>query len=102
MGFTNPLSRLPSAKALPLSHYKENCRCFKNNIRSILSYGNYLNLVQINSPCRPSVAVNSNLKYKIASGVNISSNLISRKITTSSIASFHISNIADFITCIAQ
>ena len=61
MGFTDLLSRLPSGKALPISHYDDEfVVALIDQIRNILLKEPYSKIVTVNTVDRPAVAVNTN------------------------------------------
>ena len=91
MGFTDLLSRLPSGKALPPSHYDGNFAVASiDKIQNILSNRDYFNFVNVNIVDRPSVAVNTNtlVNSNILSGEKNSSDLIGQDSLNSSLANF--------------
>ena len=63
MGFTDLLSRLPSGKALPISHYDDEFVVASiDKILNILLNEQYSKIVTVNTVNRPAVAVNTNAR----------------------------------------
>ena len=102
MGFTDLLSRLPSGKALPISHYDDEFVVASiDRIQNILSTNQDSKLLTVNSVDRPAVAVNTKSRVNtIPSGNEISSDVIGQNQLNSS--SLNLKFIAAIISCIAQ
>ena len=100
-GFTDLLSRLPSGKTLPPSHYDEDI--VVNETRNFLSNADRFKCLNIKSVDRPSVAENSFsiVDSNIPSGDENSSYLIGRDFEISSLTSINLKIIVDIISCIA-
>ena len=88
MGFTDLLSRLPSGKALPISHYDDEFVVASiDRIQNILSTKIDSKLLTVNSVDRPTVALNTNSRVnKIPSGNENSSDVIGQNQLNSSLA----------------
>ena len=104
MGFTDLLSRLPSGKALPISHFDDEFVVASiDRIQNILSTSQDSNLPTVNSVDRPAVAVNTNSRViTIPSGNENSSDVIGQNRANSSLAFLHLKIIAAIISCVAQ
>ena len=103
MGFTYLLSRLPSAKALPISHYdNEFVVASIDKIQKILLNKQHSKIVTVNTVDRPAVAVNTYSRViTIPSGNKNSSDVIGQNQLNSSLALFNLKIIAAIISCIA-
>ena len=104
MGFTDLLSRLPSCKALPISHYDDEFVVASiDRIQNILSTKLDTKLLTVNSVDRPTVAVNTNPRVNtIPSGNENSSDVIGQNQLNSSLVLLNLKIIAAIISCIAQ
>ena len=104
MCFTDLLSRLPSGKALPISHYDDEFVVASiNKIQNILSTNQDSKILNVNSVDRPAVAVNTNSRVNtIPSGNKNSSDVIGQNRLNSSLALLNLKIIAAIISCIAQ
>ena len=104
MGFRDLLSRLPSAKALPISHYdNEFVVASIDKIQKILLNKQQSKIVTVNTVDRPAVAVNTYSRViTIPSGNKNSSDVIGQNQLNSSLALFNLKIIAAIISCIAR
>ena len=104
MGFTDLLSRLPSGKALPISHYDDEfVVALTDKIQNILSTKQFSKIVTVNSVDRPAVAVNTKTRVNtIPSGNKISSDVIGQNWLNSSLALLNLKIIAGIISCFDQ
>ena len=104
MGFTDLLSRLPSGKALPISHYDDELVVASiDKILNILLNEQYSKIVTVNTVNRPAVAVNTNARVTtIPSGNENWSDVIGQNRLNSSLALLNLKIIAAIISCIAQ
>ena len=104
MGFTDLLSRLPSGKALPISHYDDEFVIASiDKIQNISLNKQYSKIVNVNTVDRPSVAVNTNARVTtIPSGNKNSNDVIGQNWLKSSLALLNLKIIAAIISCIAQ
>ena len=94
MGFTHLLSRLPSGKTLPISHYDDEFVVTSiDKIQNILLNKQYSKIVTLNTNARVTT---------IPSGNKNSSNVIDQNRWNSSLALLKIKIIAAIISCIAQ
>ena len=104
MGLTDLLSRLPSGKALPISHYDDEfvvASIYK--IQIILSTNQDSKILTLNSVDRTAVAVNTNSRVNtIPSGNKNSSDVIGQNRLKSSLALLNLNIIAGIISCITQ
>ena len=104
MSFTDLLSRLPSGKALPISHYDDEFVVASiDKIQNILSTKQYSKIVTVNSVDRPAVDVNTNTRVNtIPSGNKNLSDVIGQNRLNSFLALLNLKIIAAIIYCIAQ
>ena len=103
MGFTDLLSRLPSCKALPISHYDDEFVVASiDSIQNILSTNKDSKLLTVSS-VDSAVAVNTNSRVNtIPSGNLNSSDVIGQNQLYSSLALLNLKNIAAIISCITH
>ena len=104
MGFTDLLSRLPSGKALPISHYDDEFVVASiDKIQNILLNKQYSENVTVNTVDRPTVAVKTNSPITtILAGNENSSDVIGQNRLNSSLALLNLKIIAAIISCIAR
>ena len=104
MGLTDLLSRLPSGKALPISHYDDEFVVASiDKIQNILLTKQYSKIVTVISVNIPAVAVNTNTRVNtIPSENEKSSDVIGQNRLNSSLALLNLNIIAAIIFCIAQ
>ena len=104
MGFTDLLSRLPSGKALPISHYDDEFVVSSiDKIQNILLNKQYSKDVTGNTVDRPAVAVNTNSRViTIPSGNENSSDVIGQNRLNSSLGLYNLKIFAAIISCIAR
>ena len=104
MGFTDLLSRLPSGKALPISHYDDEIVVASiDKIQNILLNKQYSKIVTVNTVDRPAVAVNANARVTtIPSGNENSSDVIGQIRLNSFLALLNLKIIVAIISCIVQ
>ena len=104
MGFTDLLSRLPSGKALPISHYDDELVVAPvDKIQNILLNKQYFKTVTVHTVDTPAVAVNTNSRViTIPSGNENSSVVIGQNRLNSSLALLNLKMIAAIISCIAR
>ena len=104
MGFTDFLSRLPSGKALPISHYDDEFVVASiDKIQKILLNKPHSKFIAVNTVDRPAVAVNTYSRViTIPSGTEKSSDVIGQNLLNSSFALFNLKIIAAIISCIAR
>ena len=104
MGFTDLLSRLPSGKALPISHYDDELVVASiDKIQNILLNKQFSKIVTVNTVDRPAVAVNTNSRVTtIPSGNKNSSDVVGQNRLNSSLALLNLKIITAIISCIAR
>ena len=104
MGFTDLLSRLPSGKTVPISHYGDEFVVASiGKIQNLLLNKQQSKIVTVNTVDRPAVAVNTNSQViTIPSGNENSSDVISQNWLNSSLALLNLKIIAAIIYCIAR
>ena len=99
MGFTDLLSRLPSGKALPISHYDDEFVVASiDKFQKIPLKKQHSKIVTLNTVDRPAVAVNTNSRViTTPSGNENSSDVIGQNRLNSSLALFNLKLIAAII-----
>ena len=105
MGFTDLLSRLPSGKALPTSHYDDEFVVASiDKIQKILLNRPHSYSEVVDTVVRPAVAVNtySLVNNNIPSGIQNSSEKIDQNFFNSSLAYFNLKIIVAIIFCITR
>ena len=104
MGFTDLLSRLPSGKALPISHYDDEFVVASiDKIQKTLLNKQHSKIVIVTTVDRPAVAVNTSSRViTIPSGNKNSSDVIGQNQSKRSLALINLKIIAAIISCIAR
>ena len=104
MSFTDLLSRPPSGKTLPISHYDDEFVVTSiEKIQKILLNKQHSKIVTVNTVDRPAVAANTYSRVTtIPSGNENSSDVIGQNWLKRSLALFNLKIVAAIISCIAR